>query len=340
MRANEFQPKRRGSDLASEHITNREKIALGLGHFLAFNNKMTRVKPDSRKRCVPVSTTTLRNFALVMRKNIVLAAGVQIDFLAKKCGRHRTAFKMPSRISSAPRRIPFHHMRSIGFPQHEIRGMTLERLVVCRDSFPRTFAKCIKRIAGEFAIRRKRSNVEIDHAVACDICVIAGDEFFNKCDHLRDALRWARHERWIRGKLLRNFQAKRSRIIDESIGIEVCNGKRIARVDVCASWKLSRFLRLCDTPTSNSHLVFAATIRIRIVSHVTDIGNVHHVTDGITDEFQSAAQHIGIEKRAKVANVRIVIDRWPAGIKSHHSPSGVDWRESFSLTSQRVMERE
>ena len=198
--------------------------------------------------------------------------------------------------------------------------------------------QCVKRIAGEFAIRRKGSNVEIDHAVACDICVIAGDEFFNKCDHLRDALRWARHERWIDRKFISNLQAKRSRIIDESARIEVGNRKRIARVDVCASWKHSRFLRLCDTPTGNRHLVFAATIRIRIVGHVTDIGDVHHVTDAISNEFQSAAQHIGIEKRAKVTNVRIVIDGRTAGIKRHHSPRGVDGRKDFGLTGKGVVE--
>jgi Na+-transporting NADH:ubiquinone oxidoreductase subunit NqrC len=38
--------------------------------------------------------------------------------------------------------------------------------------------------------------------------------------------------------------------------------------------------------------------------------------------------------------VRIVVDRWAAGIKSHHSPSGVDGREGFSLTSEGVVERE
>ena len=73
---------------------------------------------------------------------------------------------------------------------------------------------------------------------------------------------------------------------------------------------------------------------------MTDIGNVHHVTDAISDQLQSPPQNIGIEKRAKIADMRIVVDRWAAGIESDCSPCGIDGREDFGLTGEGVVEGE
>ena len=91
-------------DFALEHVSHREKIALALGHFLAFDHQIARVNPVLGKMRLARGTARLGNFAFVVRKNIVLASGVDVDHLAaQQFHRHRRAFDVPARIALAPR---------------------------------------------------------------------------------------------------------------------------------------------------------------------------------------------------------------------------------------------
>ena len=80
-----------------------------------------------------MGASTLRQFILVMRKDQVEPAAVNVDRLAQMRADHRRTFDMPPRPPATPRRIPADHAIRARFPQHEIGWVALVR----RDFDPR-----------------------------------------------------------------------------------------------------------------------------------------------------------------------------------------------------------
>src|SRR5882672_4139367 len=63
----------------------------------------------------------LRNFVLVMHRDVIYPAGMNVQSLAKVSHRHRGTLDIPARISAPPRTIPLHQMPGlVQYPQHEI----------------------------------------------------------------------------------------------------------------------------------------------------------------------------------------------------------------------------
>src|SRR3546814_9795605 len=63
-----------------------------------------------------------------------------------------------------------------------------------------------------------------------------------------------------------------------------------------------------------SHLLQLVLAAIRIIGEVADIGDVDDMGELVALPAERAAQHIGKHIGAHVADMRVVIDRRPAGI--------------------------
>ena len=61
--------------------------------------------------------------------------------------------------------------------------------------------------------------------------------------------------------------------------------------------------------------VLALGIGEVVFGHVADVSDVHDVPDFVAVAFQHAAQHIGEQEAAEVADVTIIPDGWTAVIK-------------------------
>src|SRR5207237_6971492 len=73
----------------------------------------------------------LRDLGFVMRENIVHAAAVDVDLIAKQRGRHCAALDVPAGPPRSPWRIPFHIAIFFVpcFPQREVADVFLAVLV-------------------------------------------------------------------------------------------------------------------------------------------------------------------------------------------------------------------
>ena len=69
------------------------------------------------------------------------------------------------------------------------------------------------------------------------------------------------------------------------------------------------FLRLKQSPRCHFHLVFATTIGIGVIGHVTDVGDVHHMANVIPKQLERASKHVGVEEGPEVSDVGVVVDR-------------------------------
>ena len=48
---------------------------------------------------------------------------------------------------------------------------------------------------------------------------------------------------------------------------------------------------------------------------MTDVRDIHHVLDAVTQEFERATKDVGVQKRAKVTDMRVVVDGGAAGVE-------------------------
>ena len=74
MRADQLKPQRRRRYALRKQIARGEEIPLRLRHLLALDLQVARVKPHARKVRPPARAAALRDLALVVRKDVVLAA--------------------------------------------------------------------------------------------------------------------------------------------------------------------------------------------------------------------------------------------------------------------------
>src|SRR5215469_1679157 len=81
--------------------------------------------PIADKGPATVRAGTLRDFVLVMRKDEIETAGVDIEGLPQVGFAHRRALDVPARPPSAPRTIPARKICIRRLPQHEIGRVAL-----------------------------------------------------------------------------------------------------------------------------------------------------------------------------------------------------------------------
>src|SRR5260370_2983533 len=73
----------------------------------------------------------LRNLVLMIDRDMVEAARMNIERLAEVLHRHRRALDMPSRVATSPRTVPLHQMvRLVEYPQRKVvRAFLVRRMV-------------------------------------------------------------------------------------------------------------------------------------------------------------------------------------------------------------------
>ena len=300
---------------------------------------MPRVEPHAREVRPARRAAALRHLALVVREDVVLAARVEVDLVAKQHPRHRAALEVPARIPLAPRTRPTHEMRRIRLPQHEVGRMPLDRLVLRADAPTLALAQVVERVARQPAVRGKALHAEVHDAVARDIRVAARDQLLDERDHLRHAARRARHELGVVTLLDRDLEAELARVLEEPLRVELRHRVRVRGVDLRARGQLARLLRLGDAPARDRHLVLAAAVGRVVLGHVADVGDVHHVLHAHPVQLERAPQRVGVEERPEVADVRVVVDRRTAGVEGDLA-IGVHRTELLERLRQRVVDTE
>src|SRR5258707_6332471 len=70
----------------------------------------------------------LSDLVLMMHRDVIDSAGVDVDSLAEILHRHRGALDMPSRVAASPRTVPLHQVVGLAeHPQSEIVRAALVR---------------------------------------------------------------------------------------------------------------------------------------------------------------------------------------------------------------------
>src|ERR1700680_4873009 len=130
----------------------------------------------------------LCDLRLVVWKDVVQAAGMDVESIAEQRHRHRRALDVPARETGAPRARPYLHPVMAGrLPEREVTGMALARI----DLAPGAGQQLVCGVARELAVRGEGGEVEVDGS-ADVVCVAFRNEIVDELDHLRDELRGTR----------------------------------------------------------------------------------------------------------------------------------------------------
>src|SRR5216683_427716 len=231
----------------------------------------------------------LRNLILMMDRDMVEAARMNIERLAEVLHRHRRALDMPSRVPASPRTVPLHQMvRLVEYPQRKV----VRAFLVRRMFKPLTrmlLVETLTRESSDPAPPAPLLDVEVD-ARRRHVRVAVLDDAPDERDHLADMVSRARQPR-------RLWQLN---IEPRAVAFEL------------RDIEFRDFLRrLALGPRGFLDLVLA---RILIRSHMADVSDIHHVTDVVAVEFERASQRIDEKIGAHVTQMLRQVNRRPARI--------------------------
>ena len=113
-------------------------------------------------------------FVLVVRKDEVVAATVDVEALTEDLERHRRALDVPARPARAPRRRPLGLARLRRLPQREVERAAL--LLVDLDPRARAFEQIFGPAVRERAVVGQRRDLEVDALPLDHVRVAGGDE--------------------------------------------------------------------------------------------------------------------------------------------------------------------
>ena len=289
--------------------------------------------PDVGELVLARRTACLSDLTFVMRENQILTARVNVDHIAAEAfASHARTFNMPARITHAPRRFPFHDVRLIGLPEHEVGRMLLVGLIFVADASAGSGHQTIQSIAAQFSIGRKTFDTVINNTIRTNIRMTALQQLRNHFLHRVDEL--SRSENVFRFE--GNLNPQRFRVGQERVHVILSDLVRIVGILDCAFGNFARLLVFLDTARGRVHLVFTGAVSIGIVSHVTDIRYIHDVMDFVAEEFECPANDVRKQERTKISDVGEVVNRRPAAVHSH--AVRFDRLKSFRGVGERVVE--
>ena len=251
-------------------------VAERFGHLLSIHQQKFGVQPETREGLAG-KRLRLRDFILVMRKNQVHTARVNVQRCTQVLDRHHGALDVPARPPAAHRRVPGWLAIFGGFPQREVAGVGF---VVRIDVYARPRAHPAKVVVRKRAILWKTCNPVINRAVGL-VREAFFREFFDRRGHLGNMLGRANHA-------LRPLQTQRLGILQK--GFFVSGGV------VC------------------QRLVVRQRVADDLVLHV---GDVHDVVQTESAGVQPAPQQVVEYERAEIPDVREIVDRRTARIHAH-----------------------
>ena len=111
-----------------QQVADQQHVAQGLGHFFASNVHQTIVNPVTAKLRDSVRTGALGGLVLVVGKDQVQSAAVNVDGLVQVRPHHGGALSVPTRAAVTPGAVPADTVRRRRLPEHEVRRIALVRL--------------------------------------------------------------------------------------------------------------------------------------------------------------------------------------------------------------------
>ncbi len=254
---------------------------------------------------------TLRDLVLVMGKDQIDGPGVNIELHAQVLRCHGRALDMPAWEADAPGTFPVHLARGVStLPQGEVlrRAFAFARLQLHAPA--RSGAQLLDGIAGQLAIEREAAHIVVDVAVR-DICQALLHQLLRHVLHLWNVIGGLRAEMRRQDVQLRRILFVLPGVArDNLVGGTACRARLVL------------------------DLVLAALLDI--VLQMPHVGDVAHQEDIVAVVLQHAAQPVGGDKGAKIADMDILVDRRAARVDAHA------WRvkrlEAFFLARQRVIQ--
>ena len=134
-------------------MTHSNTVAERFGNFCIINLKVLTVHPVFRK-LLPSNTLTLSDFAVVMSRHVVDAAGMNIDLFTKGSKGHGGTFNVPTREACAKTALP---TQLTFFPDSEVSRMVFFGI----DFHSHSIAEFINLDITQAAIGRKFFNIKI-----------------------------------------------------------------------------------------------------------------------------------------------------------------------------------
>src|SRR5579862_586872 len=180
-------PKCQRIDSRRSEIAQQRELACALADLGAlFANQKRVVHEVPRERLVR-RAFRLRNLVLMMHRDVIDAAGVDVDNLAEILHGHRGALDMPSRITASPRTVPLHQMiRLTEHPQREIvRAMLIRRMLEALRGV--LLVETLAREPAETILAAVPLDVEV-HAAPGDVRYARVDDSRRKRDHVADMI--------------------------------------------------------------------------------------------------------------------------------------------------------
>ena len=254
----------------------------------------------------------LGNFIRVVNFSVINPARVNVERETKQLFAHDRTFQMPARRTFAPRRIPFHladFARRGLAPDREIRRMALA--VDSIDPALKFFGAIFGDSARQPAVIGHGRRIEIKPAIEFVAMFVSNG--LGKLDHVFNIIGSDRPC----GRLA---DIQRLHIIPIGMGIMFGDLPDIRL-----------FALACLFGRHFFQLVLAF---IGIIGQVAHIGNIDDMGELVTLPAQRPPQNIRKDVSAHIADMRIIIDRRPAGI--HARLAGMDGHECFETAGQAV----
>ena len=237
----------------------------------------------------------LGDFVFVVRELQIVAAAMDIEFIAQQIIGHCGTFDVPSGAPTAPWAIPSGLIIGGGFPEDEIHWILFEWC----DFDAGACDHVIHRAARQSAVVFVRSHTK-QRVTFGGIGMALFDQTFDHFDHFGDVFGGAGGGSWFHGADCGHVIEIPSNGFIGTFGDQFLEG-------ACGAVLLSR--------------------KGRCVDFVINVGEVTHIGDllGPVGVAQQAEQRIKHNHRARVAKVRAVINRRAADVHAH--VVGVDWFE-------------
>ena len=220
----------------------------------------------------------LHDLVLMVRKNEIEAAAVDVEALAQIGLAHGRALDVPAGPAAAPGALPARQIRGRRLPQYEIAGVALER----RDLDASTGEHLLARAARQLAIVG-RGRDRKQHMPFGGIGMACSDQALDHRDHLRDVFGRAR------------LDTGRQRPERRHIGMEIGGRARRQRGD---------------------RLVVLARRVDDLVFDIGDVADVDDVLGAVL-LAQQPIELVEDDDRAAVADMREVVDGRPAHVHAH-----------------------
>jgi hypothetical protein len=245
-------------------LVDLERVPRRLGHLHAVREQMLAVHPRADDG-VPERAFRLRDLVLVMREDVVHAAGMHIESLAKVLRAHRRTLDVPARITAAPRRAP-HERAPLGLrvlPEREVRRAALVRIGLGPDALPQRLGDVARKATVRFEVLHRVINGPVH-----DVGEVLSQELLDEGDHLGHVRRGPRVCR--RGQ-------------DAELAFVITEGRLVELRDLAR--------RLARGEGRRDDLVLATVDRV--LTHMPHVGDVLHGDDAMAEQLEGPPQPIG-----------------------------------------------